>query len=135
MEKQTSVFLAFEGFGSDPTVVTEMVGVEPTLSYGEGEVVQRAGRDFTAPRASWILRSPLEKAAAQEDLIDALLDVLEPHADGVRKATELYVGGIVVGRTSDDHHWGYHLTRRAVQRIAALNLAVDTDIYLWANAR
>jgi len=135
MKDQTSVFLVFEGFGSNPNTVTELVGISPTRSHGKGEIIQRAGRDFVAPRASWILNSPRSKSDPAEDLIEALLDLLEPHADGVRQAAEQYPSGIVIGRTSEAHRFGFNLTPTAIQRIAALNLGVDTDIYLFSNVR
>lgn len=133
MNEEITVFLAFDGFGSDPAIVTDLVCIEPSRANGEGEVLQRAGRDFVAPRASWILRSPLPKSVQPEEQIEALLTLIEPHADGVRKAAELYNGGVLIGLMSDDRLFGFDLTREVVQRLAALSLAVTTDLYLFAN--
>lgn len=113
--------------------MTDLVGIEPTRSHGEGEVLTRAGRDWTAPHASWVLYSPLPKSAQPEEQVEALLDILEPHAEGVRQAATLYNGGVLIGLMSDDRLFGFDLTREVVRRLAALNLALTTDLYLFAN--
>ena len=41
MKERITVFLAFYGFGPSPSVVTSLVGIEPTRSHGEGEILKR----------------------------------------------------------------------------------------------
>ena len=134
MEDQVTVCLYFDGYGDDPAVVTETIGIEPTRSYKNGdELPLKSGGTWNSHRTSWRLYSPLPKTASAEDHDLALLDRLEPHAERVRRASELYNGAVQIGLLSKDRVFGFDLGRDEVRRLAALGLGLTTDLYLFAN--
>jgi hypothetical protein len=79
MPKTTRVQFVVDEFGDDTSVVTKLIGFEPTSTA-------ICGFSSLPNHTSWIaeLREPVPEKL--EDHITSLLHTLEAHAEGVRRA-------------------------------------------------
>jgi len=123
----------------DPDEVTRLVGLVPTGAYRRGDPHPHfaAGRRFSA----WTYELPPAQTYVTEEAVSALLDVIEPFADGLARACTMLglVAGVSVviemhGRRDGD---GIQLSTAAVsysaatvRRLARLGLSVAHDQYV-----
>ena len=77
-----SASLWLEGASFDPTVVTDRVGIEPTISYRVGD---SASLGRTRRRDAWGVRVGPRETLALESLIYELIERLAPHAERIRE--------------------------------------------------
>jgi hypothetical protein len=89
MKTESHVGFGVYEFGNDPSIVTGLVGFAPTKSWLTGEPWPNYPK-ATRRNAGWEFQSPLPLEAHVEEHIEALLRILEVHAQGVRKAIEQY---------------------------------------------
>ena len=130
MPDESRTYLGVFGFGSDPSVVTDLLGLEPTQAYAKGEMhALPNGRRLPQRERAWRLEGPLPRTAHVDEQIEALLGVIEPYAEAIREAASRYEVEICCAIYYADFTAGIHLTERTVQRIGALRLSVDFDLY------
>lgn len=122
---ESHVFLAVIDFGDDPSVVTSLLGLSPTSAWLTGDPLPNHS---TAKRnhSRWTFQSPLPLHAH----VEALLPLLEPYSASIRECaarfpTELRCA-IYYYR---DFTLGIHLSESALQRITALGVSLDFDLY------
>ncbi len=126
---ETRVYLWVTNFGEDASVVTQLIGLEPTFIKRAGQPNQQFPKTLNRIHC-WELGSPLPPTAHINAHIDALLELLEPHAAGVKAIAELFEAGInAVVYYYEDFTPGIHLSAHAINRMAAMNLSVDFDLY------
>ena len=130
MPDDSRTYLDIFAFGNDPAVVTNLTGLEPTQAYAEGDLhALPDGCQIPRRESAWRLESPLPRTAHVDDQIEALLGLIEPHADAVREAAARFEAGICCAIYYADFTPGIHLNEHVVQRIGALGLSVDFDLY------
>src|SRR5262245_55277527 len=100
MSKRSKVRFSVEEFGDDPTVVTGLVGFQPTGTA-------TCGWSSLPQQTSWYVELPEPVPEKLEDHIAALLGMLEPHADGVRSAAARFKACIEISVDDRDFIWPY----------------------------
>jgi hypothetical protein len=125
------VYLGVFEFGSDPQVVTDVLGIAPTKAYGPGApkpgvVGERGG---TWRHGRWELASPAGRGARVEDQLTALLPLLEERADAVAEARRRFAVQLVCVAYFREVNPGFHLDAALLRRLAELGLDFDFDMY------
>jgi hypothetical protein len=128
-----------DGLDLDPGQVTRLVGLEPTRIHRRGEAVgQRVHRS-----SGWYVDVPQRDECDTELVLRDLLDVIEPHAEGLahaRQVLRLRAGvNVVVEMHSGRDGAGdilvttpaFHLTAETMRRLAGLHLWLDCDQYVY----
>jgi hypothetical protein len=134
MANESHVRFCVYEFGDDPSVVTELTGLEPSKSYSTGEPVPNHP---TALRrhGAWELYSPLPLSADVEDHLEALLKLLEANAESVRRAQVKFDAGISCAiYYHGGCNEGFHLSEALVERTAKLGLSLDFDMYFLGDS-
>ena len=125
------VYLGVFEFGNDPTVVTEIVGVQPTKAWSKGDPWGE-GTSAWHTHSRWTLQSDLPLTDPIEKHIDRLLPMLEERADAVREVAEKFQATMTVAAYFYDSQPGFRLSHDQIRRISDLNLALDFDLYCLA---
>lgn len=125
----------------DPTQVTQLVGLRPTRSHRRGD---RYGPDQRVHRhAGWYVEVQRRHEYDTEVVLAELLDVIEPHAEGLaraRQALGLVAGANVVVEMYTVRDPGgevlvttpaLSLSAATIRRIAELDLWLDCDQYVY----
>ena len=129
MDKAHVAFCVF-GFGDNPSVVTELMGVEPTEVWAKGDPT--TGHPAVARNHSrWVLKSPLDLERDVEDHIEALLSILERRSAAVFKVAERFDTQITCAVYYADFTPGIHLSEDLIRRVAALGLCIDLDLFFF----
>ncbi|MFF5219394.1 DUF4279 domain-containing protein [Micromonospora sp. NPDC000442] len=128
-----------DGLDFDPAHVTQLVGLEPTRVHRRGEAMgQRIHRS-----SGWYVDVPQRDEYDTELLLTELLDVIEPHAEGLARARQmlaLQAGvNVVIEMHSGQDGAGdvlvttpaLHLTVGTIRRLATLHLWLDCDQYVY----
>ena len=113
-------------FGQDTTVVTKLIGLEPTLSYSFGPVPGSLGEDLLN---KWEFQIPLPPIEDMEDQIIELLSVLESQAGGVKKVAGKYKAYIQCEIFYEEELPIIRLSKDTDDRIADLGLSVEFNLY------
>jgi hypothetical protein len=126
---ESRAYLWVRDYGEDASVVTNLIGMEPTYVQVTGQPMPQFPK-MLARVHCWKLHSPLPSDAHLDDHIEALLGLLEPHAAAVRAASERFEAGVnVYVYYHRDFNPGINLSQRAVQLLASMNLSIDFDLY------
>ena len=128
MEHDAHVFLAVFEFGQDTDVVTQLAGFEPTEAWVVGQPTRKRP-DVAHKHSRWTFESPLALSAPVEEHLDALLSVLETHADGVHAVSVRLPVEIVCAVYFRTFTPGFHLPQQLLSRVGALGLDIDFDLY------
>ncbi len=121
---QTRVYLWFLNYGNDASIVTEKVGLQPTfICVPDSKKIYKVHK--------WKLYSPLDLSAHIDDHFKALLRLLEPRAESIRAATNLWTGGINVAIDYEDWTLGIHFSVDVLATVASMNLPIDLDLYFY----
>ena len=123
---ESSVYLEISDFSDDPSIVTDLIGLQATRFWKQGEP-SAPNSEFSCAMSGWRLYSPLPLSASVEEHVDALVSMLEPHVEGVRQASKQFVAWIrIIDRGS---YIRIRLTENIVSRIANLGVGLDIDPY------
>lgn len=125
---KTHVFFGVFEFGDDLDAVTSIMGVEPSASWLRGEPVPPHPR-ARRTHSRWALQSGLPPTSAFEEQLSALLDKLEPLADGVRRVASRFTALVWAAIYTDDRNPVLHVSASAAGRLARLGLGIDFDVY------
>jgi hypothetical protein len=135
MEKapQHHVYFAVFDFGDDPGVVTRAMGVEPTKAWAKGEPIagSRKGRQT---HNRWVLQSALPLAEPIEAHFEDLLPQLECRREAVADVRTRFEARLAVAAYWYEVNPGFCLSASVIQRVAALGLEVDFDMYCLGGA-
>lgn len=134
MEKPSEhhVFFAVFGFGDDPAVVSRAMGVEPTKAWIKGEPTGQGRGIQTHNR--WVLQSTLPLAEPIEAHFENLLPPLEARREAVADVRTRFKARLAVAAYWREVNPSFRLSASVVQRIAALGLGVDFDLYCLGGA-
>ncbi len=115
----------------DPAKITAIVGILPTQTCMEGEVIPRSQKRRKC--SHWELHSRLSRSAALEEHVSDVLDQLDSNKDGFRKLSVEHGGTMeLVGYLQD--YPGIFLERAIIERLAQYALSLDCDLYIRSSA-
>ena len=125
----TYAYFFVSDFDCNHREVTRQLGFEPTSAHNRNDPLP-SGR--TRRRGSWHVVSPLSRETViLSDHVEALLPILEAHAESVAKIANQFKVGIQCVGYYTDAHPGFHFTAETISRVAALNLSIDFDLYCF----
>lgn len=128
-QDETRVYLWFIDYGEEASIVTQLVGIEPTLIGVPGQPNAQFPQ-ITHRVHKWEFYSPLDLSAHIDQHFAALLHLLEPHAEAIKTATQRWKGGLNAAvYYYQDVTPGIHLPARLIKVVASMNLSIDLDLY------
>jgi Domain of unknown function (DUF4279) len=126
----------------DPSDVTRLVGLQPTKAWRRGDL--HPGRAGRRRFSNWEFGPASVRTHLTEEVVAALLDVVEPHRADIADACGslgLRAGVMVVIEMSGNRDTAdgsidvstaaITYTAETVKRLARLNLSVDHDQYVY----
>jgi len=126
---QNECYAYFSVAGSfEPADITQRVGIPPTRSCREGDIIPKTQTPLKCSR--WQLHSRLDRSAGLEAHVSDVLAQLDANTISFQQlSTEL--GGVMelVGYFYDDYP-GLTFESDTVMRLAQYSLSVDCDFYL-----
>lgn len=130
MEKapEHHVYFAVFDFGDDPAIITRAMGLEPTWAWIKGDVIANSRRGRQT-HSRWVLQSTRPLAEPIEAHVENLLPRLESRREAVVDVRTRFKARLVVAAYWYAANQGFRLTADVLQRIAALGLEVDFDVY------
>jgi hypothetical protein len=131
-KKTNKCYAYFMVSGSfDPAQITERMGVNPTESSLEGELIK--GSKMVRKCSRWILRSHLDTTATLEQHVSDVLAQLDAKKREFRQLSA-ELGGVMelVGYFHADYP-GLTFERDVVARLSEYSLSVDCDFYYLAS--
>ncbi|MHA7837914.1 MAG: DUF4279 domain-containing protein [bacterium] len=115
-------------FEGTPEVVTKAAGIAPTRQWVKGDSYGDKGGIRTHSR--WELASPAAPDASFETQLDALVDLLEKHAESIRAVAASFDSGVnVAAYFRESFNPGFHASAPMLKRLADLGLSLDFDLY------
>ncbi|MBC8106066.1 MAG: DUF4279 domain-containing protein [Anaerolineae bacterium] len=126
------VYFAVFGFGDDPAVVTQAMGIEPTEAWVKGEPTGR--RRGIRTHSRWVLQSALALVEPIEDHFEDLLPQLECRRDAVADVRTRFEARLAVAAYWRELNPSFRLSAEIVRRVAALGLDVVFDLYCLGGA-
>jgi uncharacterized protein DUF4279 len=122
-------FGVFE-LGQDPEVVTQSLGLIPTRTWRKGDPTP--GRpDLRRTHERWELRSPADGSKSLGEQLEALLPLLEDRRSAVQEIVSRFEAGIcyIAHLGGSNYNPELHLSAPLIERLAALGLSLDLDLY------
>jgi hypothetical protein len=129
MAERSDVYAYFwvEGFDCGCEDITTQMKIAPSRVQQVGDVLP-SGRAAQANR--WELLSPLARGEnLLQQYLEALVGVLEPRAHVIQTLASRYSAGINCVGYYYGSNPGLHFSASLIERIAALKVAVDFDLY------
>ena len=127
--EETRLYFSVSGWGDDPELVTQLIGVEPTRVAREGE--RRSGGSPLGRRHElWALDSSLDGSASFEEHLGGILDQLELNPAGTRECVRRFDAVLQCASHFETYNPGFALSANLVARVAALELGFDFDLYV-----
>ena len=126
---QTRLYFVVHDFGDDPGVVTRLLGITPTHVLRRGQ--RRPGPN--APPAKyelWALDSTLPEAAPFDEHLASIVSQLEAAAGGMREVMARFSAHLQCHSHFSTNNPGFAIPAALVQRVAALGLGIDFDLYV-----
>jgi hypothetical protein len=111
----------------EPAEITKRVGIAPTQSRREGEMVLRTQIPRKCSR--WQLHSRLDKSASLEAHVSDVLAQLDANPRSFEQLSSEFGGVMELVGYFYDYYPGLHFEREIVTRLAQYSLSVDCDFY------
>jgi hypothetical protein len=128
MTRANECYAYFYVAGSfQPAQITERVGVAPTKSCREGDVIERTKMVRKCSR--WELHSRLERTATLELHISDVLTQLDENSEAFKHLSNELGGTIELVGYFHAYYPGLTLEHDAIERLAQYSLSVDCDFY------
>ena len=128
-------FVSFDAYSESLSLqqLASLTSLEPNDSYDKGD---KLGIDDLTANGSSIGFMPNPEPGATAEKLKKLLTFLEQDVIGVRRLAD-EAGGIIqvhtVFHNGNTMLGGIHLDKEDIQRLAALNLEIDFDLYAEGN--
>jgi hypothetical protein len=107
--------------------ITAMVGRTPTRSWRKGEPGER---NPSRPDSGWCLHGPLPISNLRiDEHVEALLPILEERSSAIRQLGQRFDTYLVCVGNYSKSSPGFFLSSAIVERIGALGLSLDCDLY------
>jgi hypothetical protein len=132
MNEQNECYAYFCVRGSfDPKQITDRLGVEPTKTFMEGELISKSS--MTHKTSLWALYSRLERTSSLEQHINDVLDQLDLNGSRFEALSNELDGVLELVGYFNAYYPGLVFERGLVQRLARYSLSVDFDFYGFAD--
>jgi len=128
----TVISLVISDENLEPDIITQALGVEPDESWSKGDPILPDAppeRMRTHEFGRWALDVPCSPYDNFEEQLDKLITRLEALSPILKEYIVAFDGGIRVGYSSGEVSIGFYLSSQIIQRMAALGLSIDFDIY------
>lgn len=129
MGTRTHVYFGVFDFGDDLTVVSEMMGMEPTRGWVKGERYASPSPAARRTHSRWSLESGLDEAEPLEAHFAALLTRLEPKRSEIGRVAQRWPTRIGVAQYFHEVNPQFLMEADILQRFAALGLPINFDQY------
>lgn len=129
MHTETYVYFGVFDFGDDPSIVTAMMGIEPTTAWVKGEHYAAASADARRTHSRWALDSGLAEAEPVESHLVALLARLEPMREAIRRVAQQFPVQIGVAQYFYEVNAQFGLEPDILHRFGELGLTIYFDQY------
>ena len=106
-----------------------LTNLKPTGGWRKG-ALKKSGK--TTYKYALVKFSPNPEADEFEDKLKKLLDFLEQDPIGIKKLVDLaegYIQAAIIFHNGNTTLGGPHIDKESIQRMAALNLKIDFDLY------
>jgi Domain of unknown function (DUF4279) len=124
-----SVRLRFFGKDLDPDEITQLLGVEPTVSYRKGDILRGKQYDIVQKIGSWRLAIEKSVDVELEDQINELLDRLPPDLNIWQDLTKRFEADLFCGLWMERWNRCLDFAPQTLLRIGERGLRLDLDIY------
>jgi hypothetical protein len=132
MKKPNECYAYFCVSGSfEPDQITERVGLKPTESSREGELIPKSTMRRKVSR--WSLHSRLERSSSLEQHITDVLDQLDLNSAAFERLSSEMDGVLELVGYFSSYYPGLVFDREMVKRLARYSLSVDFDFYDFAH--
>jgi len=124
---ETYAYFFVRDFDCDHTEISNRLGFQPTEAKNSNEALP-SGR--SRKTSIWHLESPLPRDTVfVSEHLEALLPLLEVHAERIAKVNAEFTTGLQCVGYYCGEHPGFHLSAELIQRVSALGLSIDFDLY------
>jgi hypothetical protein len=128
----TVISLIISDENLEPDVITQALGVEPNEAWSKGDPIfpnappeHRRTHEF----GRWELDAPCSPYDTFEEQLEKLITRLEALPPILKEYIATFDAGLLVGYSSGEVSIGFYLSPQIIQRMAALGLSIDFDIY------
>ena len=130
MALEVSAAFILTGSQISPDDITDLIGVQPSQTWLTGDSIQRTA--LKRKHDGWSLATDPANELDLAKPVQALLDVLEPHREGILEAKRKYDlnAEFSIGAYVEEDIPIVHFEESLVARIALLEAAIDVDIIL-----
>jgi hypothetical protein len=128
-EYKTYAYFSVKGFDCDYTEITKVMGIEPSRAHNKGSSHSKTPQ-IKRKTSVWALYSSKpETEVFLDSHIESVLHLIEPKRERIKElASKYYVGIQCVGYYTNANP-GFHMSAELIQRVAALGLWMDFDLY------
>lgn len=123
---ETYAWLGISDFGNDPSLVTKVIGLDPSESYVKGDPWRGEVKRFSS---AWILKSPADKTESLEEILGQLFEILRTQEAGVIEAGQRFSAEIGVAAYFRQGLPIMNLSSVLVKQIADYGCSLDIDTY------
>ena len=135
MSTETHVCLKVCEFGDDPSVVSSLLGIEPTIAWVKGDRYPNPNLKARRTYSCWMLESGLGKTEPLEAHLEGLLAKVEPLRAQIQQITGRFEVEVSVAQYFGEWNPGHQLDAPMLRRLAKLGLTIDFDLYCHRLAR
>jgi len=124
------VSIRFFGEALDPSVVTRVLGAEPTTYYRKGDKrMSPDGRVYEQKWGAWIIAAPERSPEAVDEQLAGLFGALTPDLEVWLALASRFDSDVFCGLFMDDSNEGFSLLPTTLRALADRQLEIGFDIY------
>jgi hypothetical protein len=128
MKPQLHVRFLIMDHGFSPEVITKVLGIKPTKTYNEGDLMPDS--KFKYKTNLWELRSRLSKYRELSDHINYLFSKITPVSGKLKELTRKYSAVLSCAVYCHDSSPSLFFDEDVLRKLSELHIAVDIDIIL-----
>ena len=128
MPSETHTFFAVFDFGDDPSVVTEIMGIEPTKAWCKGDPVPNHPTGIRT-HTRWALSSGLSTDEPLEAHLEALLTTLEARYEAVRRCAKEFHACIRAAIYFAEVNPEFFISPSLAVRLGKMGVPLEFDLY------
>ena len=130
MENETYAYFAIVGSG-DHKRISETIGIQPTSAFTEGSPIP--GRPVKYSATKWRIDSTIERNYPLHDCLEDHVENVVSQVEKIKNKLDLlgpeYEKYIQCVAYYEGSNLGFWLSSKILQRIAALNIGIEFDLY------
>ena len=126
---RSKLSLRIFGESVDPTVITSILGHEPTKGRKKGDKWTMSGREFEAKKGSWILSAPESRQADIDFQVDWIFGRLTEDLSVWKKITAEYDVDLFSGLFLEASNRGICISPNTMEKISSRGIKLGFRIY------